>query len=346
MIVADAVATRREPSPFPGCAAVAPRSSVRDDAGTLVAVVRPMMGGTVEIQVSTASSDQAAEAVARRDAERVLDRLDAWVARLTRFSALSDLSRLNASPVERVPIRPTLAAVLDWARAAEGSSDGIVDVAMLDARLEAEGLPRPWAASPRATALRWGAASRRWSIERGARWSYVRRSGAVHFDLDGVAKSWLADRALARLAAPTAIVDADGDVAIRLSAGRSLRFGVADPRHHGDHLATLELVAHDDGGRTFGLATSGTSVHRWRVGGRSTHHLIDPATGEPARTDLVQATVLCASAREAEVLAKTAVIEGSTAAFARLDRPSVLAAILLTERGEVLATPSTERWLV
>ena len=96
---------------------------------------------------------------------------------------------------------------------------------------------------------------------------------------------------------------------------------------------------------TFGLATSGTSVHRWTVDGRRSHHLIDPRTGRPALTDLVQATILAGSAREAEAIAKTAVIVGSEAALERLDRAGIHAAILLTERGDVLVTPSTLGWL-
>ena len=118
--------------------------------------------------------------------------------------------------------------------------------------------------------------------------------------------------------------------------------------------AAITLTAQDarvfEGGTgphqvTFNVATSGTSVHRWTVAGRPSHHLIDPRTGRPARTDLVQATVLARSAREAEAIAKTAVIVGSEAALERLDRRGVHAAILLTERGEVLLTPSTLGWL-
>ena len=75
------------------------------------------------------------------------------------------------------------------------------------------------------------------------------------------------------------------------------------------------------------------------------HHLIDPRTGASARTDVVQATVLARTAREAEALAKTAVILGSDAALETLDRPGVDGAILLTEAGDLLLTPGTLRWL-
>ncbi len=280
-----------------------------------------------------------AAADARRAADSTVRRLGAWADRLTRFTTTSDLTRLNASPAARVPVRPTLAAALDWARMAQGLSDGIVDVALLDARLAAE----------TAGQLAFGAppVDRTWSMDRGRRGSHVRRPPGLRFDLDGVAKGWLADRALDRLDRfPAAVVDADGDIAIRLGHGQRWRIGVADPRSSGDDLLVLDLVGSDrHGGRRFGLATSGTSVHRWMHDGRVDHHLIDPRTGASARTDIVQATILAGTAREAEAHAKTAVILGSDAALDALDRPGVDGAILLTDRDELLLTPSTLRWV-
>jgi len=275
---------------------------------------------------------------ARRSAWSTFHRIEAWADRLTRFSTTSDLARLNASPAERVAVRPTLAATLDWARQAQSLSGGIVDVALLDARLAAEALGSRPDALP---------VDRGWSMDRGRRGSHIRRSPGLRFDLDGVAKGWLADRALARLDEfPGAVVDADGDVAIRLGHGQRWRFGVADPRSCGQDLLVLDLVGSDRaGGRRFGLATSGTSIHRWMRDGRIAHHLIDPRTGASARTDVVQATVLARTAREAEALAKTAVILGSDAALEVLDRPGVDGAILLTEAGDLLLTPGTLRWL-
>jgi thiamine biosynthesis lipoprotein len=302
---------------------------------------RAMMGGVVGIHLFPDAAPGIA-VDARRDADRLLARIEAWAARLTRFSPTSDLVRLNTWPSTRAPVRPTLAAAIDWGREAQGLSDGIVDIALLDARLAAEGigyLP----ASP----VRSSPAARRWSIDRGSRWTQVFRPVGLTFDLDGVAKGWLADRALRRLKAyPSAVVDADGDVAIRLEPGRRARFGVADPQTTGQILLELELCGPEAGDAPgFGLATSGTSVHRWTVDGRPSHHLIDPRTGRPARTDLVQATILARCAREAEAIAKTAVILGSGAALERLDRPGIRGAILLTERGDVLVTPSTMGWL-
>jgi thiamine biosynthesis lipoprotein len=294
-----------------------------------VVASRPMMGGTVSILVHDA-------AVAAAATGGVLDRIEAWAGRLTRFDPQSELMRLNDAPSSRVPIGPTLTAVLDWARTAEGITDGIVDVALLDARLAAEAGTDP--SRPMVSA------GRRWSLARGPRCSVVRREPGVRFDLDGVAKGWLADRALAITPGRSALVDGDGDVAARVAPGDDWAIGIADPREPGALLATVRLDA-PAGLRRLGLATSGTSNHRWSHASGGTHHLIDPRTLRPAETDIVQATVLAGSAREAEAFAKTAVILGSARAFDRLARPGVYGVLVLTTRGEIRATPEMLRWL-
>ena len=114
------------------------RKPVDDTEPPLVSVVRPLMGGTVGVHVRPADGGMTASIEARRAAGSIVGRLGAWADRLTRFSETSDLTRLNATRSRRVPVRPTLAATLDWARQAEGLSDGIVDVTLLDARLAAE----------------------------------------------------------------------------------------------------------------------------------------------------------------------------------------------------------------
>jgi thiamine biosynthesis lipoprotein len=111
-------------------------------------------------------------------------------------------------------------------------------------------------------------------------------------------------------------------------------------------LTTLRLRGGTVWNASYGVATSGTSIHRWRHGdGRSTHHLIYPRTSQPAATDVIQATVVAPSAREAEMIAKSAVILGSREALGFMVRSAALAAILLLESGELACLPGTEAWL-
>ncbi len=74
-----------------------------------------------------------------------------------------------------------------------------------------------------------------------------------------------------------------------------------------------------------GVATSGISRRSWLdARGRPAHHLLDPATGRPAFTGVVQATALAPTALEAEVLAKAAVLSGPDAAPGRLPHGGVI----------------------
>ena len=79
-----------------------------------------------------------------------------------------------------------------------------------------------------------------------------------------------------------------------------------------------------------GLATSGIDRRRWQRAGAECHHIIDPATGLPAATDLLRVTVVEASARTAETVATSLLLAGSLDAAVReadaAGTPSVLVA--------------------
>ncbi len=289
------------------------------------------MGGRLAVHLAASPGDEHAG----RDAGRVLSRIGRWADRLSRHLDTSELAALNADPRPRVPVGPTLGAVMWAGLEAAAASEGLVDITLLDARLAAEGLPSAGAGA---------GASRSWSLEPGPRrTAAVLRSPGIRFDLGGVAKGWLADRGLALLSSwPSAIVDADGDLSVRCRPGDTWTIAVDDPRSDGATLAILRLSAPTPGWPLrWGVATSGTSIHRWRRGGSVAHHLIDPRTGDAAVTDIVQATVVCGSALRSESLAKAAVIAGTVDGFALLERAGVAGAVILTEGGETLALPQT-----
>ena len=290
------------------------------------------MGGGLRLVVTSAAEDGDR---AERDLRRVAERIDAWARRLTRFTDTSDLSMLNADP-ERSPLtlRPTLASVLSHARRMAVATEDTVDVAMLDARMAAE--TGEWSVPSGRSA---------WRLTGRGRQRILVRDGRVRFDLDGVAKGWIADRALRILEAyPDALVDADGDVAVRSSSSASWSIDVAHPDDDLAELARLRLPR-DWPTDSFGVATSGTSVHQWRLPAGATHHLIDPRTSRPAVTEVVQATVIAESTGLAEALAKSAVIRGSQGGFELLDRAGAWGALLLLKDGDLLKTPGTARWL-
>jgi thiamine biosynthesis lipoprotein len=232
------------------------------------------------------------------DVERTtLEQGRAWIARmhdrLTRFEPSSELSRLNASRGRWFAISPELEALLRESLRAFEVSDGLVNVAVLPALLAA-GYTRDFAAGPTAIT----AAPRIPPLPEvlHLRPSEARlvQGGAV--DLGGIAKGWLADRVAERLG---------GNVLVNLCGDLFARGGGATgegwPVGFGDKTLLL---------KDMGAATSGTTKRSWPGG----HHLIDPRTGRPARTDLAEVSVLADTAADAEVYAKVALLLGSKAA--------------------------------
>lgn len=306
-----------------------PYSSDRDDVEREHSLAA--MGGSVNLRlVCPATASERAD----RDLRRVAARITAWAGRLTRFSPDSDLAALNCDPgAARAHVRPTIHAVLERSRGLQMRTAGIVNVGLLGARVAAEDGGEP----PRDTG--------HWWLEGQGRTRAVRRTGSVVFDLDGVGKGWIADRALRLLRAyPAALVDADGDIAMRVAATDAWPVAVADPRREGAELARLGLPRGWPT-QTLGIATSGTSIHRWERDDGASHHLIDPRTARPARTDVVQATVIAESALVAEALAKTVVILGSEAGLDFLEQAGAMAEVLLLENGEVIAMMHSLEWL-
>jgi thiamine biosynthesis lipoprotein len=298
--------------------------------------VTTSMGGrlVVHLDADVSRSDEA-----RRASAAAVERIESWAGRLTRHSDASELSALNADPRDEVPVGPTLAAVLRAGRTATEQTEGLADITLMDARLAAEGLAVEEARRI-SRAFDWSMAPGRLGS------AIVRRPAGLRFDLGGIGKGWIADRALHLLAEwPSAVIDADGDLAIRCAPGKMWELAVDDPRTPDTTLAVLHLTAPDGFAARWGVATSGVSIHRWTVDGRRRHHLIDPRTGLPAVTDVIQATVIAGSALRAEALAKAAVIAGSVAGFALLERARIRGAVILTERGETLALPQTQSLL-
>jgi FAD:protein FMN transferase len=62
-----------------------------------------------------------------------------------------------------------------------------------------------------------------------------------------------------------------------------------------------------------GLATSSTTVRTWTAGGRPVHHIIDPATGGPARVCWRTVSVAAGSCVDANTASTAAIIRGEAA---------------------------------
>jgi thiamine biosynthesis lipoprotein len=143
----------------------------------------------------------------------------------------------------------------------------------------------------------------------------------------------------ARPAIPGGLVDLGGDLALwgRTPEGGPWRVAVADPRVPGSHLATLLL----EGG---GVATSGRDRRRFGPG-RSLHHLIDPATGEPARGGPLTVTVVAPEAGRAEAFATLIAVGGRDTADAAVAAHADISALVVPDTGPpALVGPARVEW--
>jgi FAD:protein FMN transferase len=229
-------------------------------------------------------------------AETLLRRMHAA---LTRFDPASELCRLNADPRPTVPASALvrrLAAAVPYAGALSG---GLVDATLPPhlgpERPEPPGGNRAASPDPR----------RQWaSVSTNA--TTVTRAPGVALDSGGLAKGIAADLIADHLRAlPAYAVECLGDV----RAGGTPRVLRISSPWDDDVLTELTLA---DGA----AATSGVTKRGW--------HILDPATGEPARTGIVQATALAATALEAEVRAKAALLAGPAGAHAHLPHGGVV----------------------
>jgi thiamine biosynthesis lipoprotein len=266
-----------------------------------------------------------------RGAERALVEarglLEGWHARFTRFDPRSELCRLNANPEARVKASNILCRFAAAAIDAAARTDGLVDPTLV-AEIEDAGYrtdlssPMPLEVSlamapPRRPArpsldARW----RRVKIDRFSR--TVSRQPGVKLDSGGLAKGLFADILAERLDGNGAFaVDCSGDIRIGGRARLPRPVRVDDPFGRG--------VLHEFALASGGAATSGIGRRSWLdADGRPAHHLLDPSTGRPAFTGVVQATAVAATAVEAETLAKAALLSGPAAGPAWLRHGGVL----------------------
>lgn len=241
------------------------------------------MGGECEILAIDLPDGRLAEA-------------EAWVHatadRLTRFSPDSELSRFNASPGRWQEVSAELAALLREALRAYEVSGGLVHAGTL-AGLLAAGYTRDFSLGGTAPTAAPGPPRPLPEILEVRTTTALLRPGDA-IDLGGIAKGWMADRLAADLGAGC-VVNLCGDLYAR-GGGED---GDGWPVGFGDRT----VLAKD-----MGIATSGVTKRSW---GPGLHHLIDPRTGRPAVTDLAECSVVAATASDAEIYAKTALLLGS-----------------------------------
>lgn len=255
------------------------------------------------------------------------DHLLVWHAAFSRFKPESELSFLNRDERRSVPVTAIMARFVQAVVDAAEATGGLVDATLLD---EIEGLGykterfRGSLALPLALALapaRRPAGAhpdRRWrTIEVDLDTSTVTRPPGVRLDGGGIVKGLLADVVGEMLREHNSfLVDCEGDLRVGGSGGLERSIAVPAP--------LSQRILHEFELADGALATTSITKRSWMERLKPAHHILDPATGLPAYTGIVQATALAPTALEAEALAKAALLSGPRAAAGWLRHGGVI----------------------
>jgi thiamine biosynthesis lipoprotein len=163
----------------------------------------------------------------------------------------------------------------------------------------------------------------------------ARLTGGAQLDLGATAKARAADRCAEVIAARLGcgvLVSLGGDIAVAgPGPAGGWRIRVTD-----DHAAGPDAPGQTVAITSGGLATSSTTVRAWARDGRRMHHIVDPATGQPARGCWRTVSVAAGSCVDANAASTAAIVLGAAAAEWLRDRS--LPARLVHEDGSVETT--------
>lgn len=157
----------------------------------------------------------------------------------------------------------------------------------------------------------------------------LRRAGQ-EIDLGAIAKGYAADevrRIFEKHGADDAVINLGGTV---ITIGEK-QIGLQDPfQKTGTYFGTIKLLSK-------AAVTSGTYEQGAEIGNKMIHHIIDPKTGYPAKTDLRSVTLIGDSAEELDALS-TAVLMNGIAGSIDILRAGNIEAVFVTEGGNIYAT--------
>lgn len=270
-----------------------------------------VFGTTATLVVTEPGSLAAARAIA--DTE-----LAAVDQACNRFRPDSEISILNAADGAPTEVSELFSELVEAALRAAQLTGGAVDPTCGRA-LAAIGYDRDFdqvkAAAGSAANTAPGAAARihGWRsvrLDRDRR--LVQLGCGAQLDLGATAKAWAADRC-------ARVISADAGCGVLVSLGGDIAVDGPAPaggwqvRVTDDHAAGPEAPGQTVSISSGGLATSSTTVRSWSAGGQQMHHIIDPATGQPASSCWRTVSVAAGSCVDANTASTAAIIRGAVA---------------------------------
>ena len=267
--------------------------------------------------------------------------------RFSRFLPGSELSELNRSSGKWVRVSDELMEMLQLSMRYHNETNGIFDPSILPELkqigydrsmddIRAHGVGADSAASNRTsrTAFR--------HIRFDPTLNLIRLPVDMQIDLGGIAKGWIVKKAaeLLHTYVDACAVSAGGDIQFigQPLDGFDWDIYLEDPRDTVQMLVQMHIPKG-------GVATSSVMKRTWMQGKKVRHHLIDPRTGQPAKTEWLSVTVISPDVVMSDVYAKTILIGGEQEAERLLRSKKDLTYIAVDQNGNLHGSPNFKDYL-
>jgi thiamine biosynthesis lipoprotein len=282
------------------------------------------LGTLIEIQI---------RGMERAEAWRMMDAVFAEIRRVdTVFSTYKEdgpIWKLNHSSDTLIEVPEEVYALMRRCSGLTRSTGGAFDIA-IEPLMKAWGFDGDSARIPTPAELSQALAASGWRHIRLLDAQRIVKSPEVMLNFGAVAKGYAVDRAvavLAELGVENGLVNAGGEV----RATGEWSIGIQHPRSPSELIAVVELK-----GRA--IATSGDYEQFFEVEGTRYHHILDPATGRPAR-GCQSVSVIAGDDVTADALATALFVMGVEKGMEYLQQYPDIEALIIDESGAIHQTP-------
>jgi len=271
--------------------------------------------------------------------ESVLDECEALVRQvedeISKTIESSDIYRLNASEGKPTTVAPETAALLAEANEYSRRTNGTFDITV-------EPLVALWNVGGGRTvppeeaeidALMGMIGYNRMSVDGDT----VTLDGC-RIDLGAIGKGYVSDRLYALLKSDENVIGAlfslGGNVGVIGTKPEDKPFviGVRDPRGQpSDFLGYVELA-------DMFVVSSGDYERFFEYDGTIYHHIIDPATGSPSRSDIKEVTIICDNGTYSDALSTALFVMGTEKALEYYEQNKDFEAVFVTQDSKIFVT--------
>ncbi|MCI8373442.1 MAG: FAD:protein FMN transferase [Lachnospiraceae bacterium] len=162
----------------------------------------------------------------------------------------------------------------------------------------------------------------------------------MELDLGGIGKGYIGDQLkqfYVEKGITSALLNLGGNILCIGTPPDREQFliGIKKPFSNGDPITTVHVDNQC-------VVTSGVYERYFEKNGKVYHHILDPATGYPAETDLYSATIIADHSVDADILSTACLMMGKEKAEEFIKKYNGIRAVLITNTYEIIFIPSAD----